>query len=573
MSNTKKYTAEEVARMIADRAAEIMKKHEISSEYMEQILEKSKNTAHEIDAGEEPNNDDAECPASLGGEGSSEKSESSEDASMEDEPLQGDNDSDTEEEETEEDEDEDEEDEYEFAKSEACGHTIEYKRLAKRCWEGYEPTPGKKAYTKGSCQKKSEDGLSEKQKEKMDTDKDGDIDAEDLKNLRHAKKSEDNIKFKHSNEAGQQTDQSEAQQAVSGIKRKASLEDQSEGKKQKRHRMNVDRAEGGKTYGKKSDRVEDKGVEAREEGRRSASAPKYEGPERRSKQRVRGQGHIYKKSESGMHTIEYKRLAKSSEKGVNKPVGGKYSGTSEQGAGQAELKRLAHHGVDLQTRDEAREVENKKNKKKSKARIKSLKNTKPNLPKSEDMDKCGEMTYKSESGMFTVEYNRLAKGVMATKEQLAAIRKPKSAANKPKTKLVDQMVEHAQQGKKTGIPLVDNQIADALGEKRMATQAERAAAGLKSKQSESKQNSSVPKMAASEDSKVKETEGIEFDKKQDADKTKEEKKGVKRPLEKCGEIKKEEMDKCGEMSSGKKLKKFLGKMKKPSPGMIQEPQE
>ena len=27
-----------------------------------------------------------------------------------------------------------------------------------RCWEGYEPTPGKKAYTEGSCQKKSETG-------------------------------------------------------------------------------------------------------------------------------------------------------------------------------------------------------------------------------------------------------------------------------------------------------------------------------------------------------------------------------------------------------------------------------
>lgn len=24
-----------------------------------------------------------------------------------------------------------------------------------RCWEGYEPTPGKKAYTEGSCRKKS----------------------------------------------------------------------------------------------------------------------------------------------------------------------------------------------------------------------------------------------------------------------------------------------------------------------------------------------------------------------------------------------------------------------------------
>ena len=376
---------------------------------------------------------------------------------MEDEPLQGDNDSDTEEEETEEDEGD--EDEYEFAKSEACGHTIVYKRLAKRCWEGYEPTPGKKAYTKGSCQKKSEDELSEKQKEKMDTDKDGDIDAEDLKNLRNAKKSEDNIKFKHSNEGGQQTDQSEAQQAVSGIKRKASLEDQSKGKKQKRHRMNVDRAEGGKTYGKKSDRVEDKGIEARKEGRRSASAPKYEGPERRSKQRVRGQGHIYK-SESGMHTVEYNRLAKG---------------------------RMA-------TNQEMQEIRDKK-----------------------------------QSNKLWDKWNKENKKFQEHQEKIKG------------TKLD---TEHPQFGQtsQTKPKSVDN----LAGEK---------------------------KLAASEDSKVKETKGIEFDKKQDADKTKEEKKGVKRPLEKCGEIKKEEMDKCGEMSSGKKLKKFLGKMKKPSPGMIQEPQE
>lgn len=27
-----------------------------------------------------------------------------------------------------------------------------------RCWEGYEPTPGKKAYSEGSCQKKNETG-------------------------------------------------------------------------------------------------------------------------------------------------------------------------------------------------------------------------------------------------------------------------------------------------------------------------------------------------------------------------------------------------------------------------------
>jgi hypothetical protein len=34
---------------------------------------------------------------------------------------------------------------------------IEAKRMAKaegRCWEGYEPVPGKKPYTKGSCRKK-----------------------------------------------------------------------------------------------------------------------------------------------------------------------------------------------------------------------------------------------------------------------------------------------------------------------------------------------------------------------------------------------------------------------------------
>lgn len=30
------------------------------------------------------------------------------------------------------------------------------KSTESRCWEGYEPTPGKKAYTKGSCQKKSQ---------------------------------------------------------------------------------------------------------------------------------------------------------------------------------------------------------------------------------------------------------------------------------------------------------------------------------------------------------------------------------------------------------------------------------
>lgn len=31
-------------------------------------------------------------------------------------------------------------------------------KMEKRCWEGYEPTPGKKAYSEGSCQIKKEEG-------------------------------------------------------------------------------------------------------------------------------------------------------------------------------------------------------------------------------------------------------------------------------------------------------------------------------------------------------------------------------------------------------------------------------
>jgi hypothetical protein len=132
MSEKKMFTAEEVARMLLEKAHNTLKKHE-------DILKKSKNTAHEIDAGEEPKNDEAECPDSLKGEGNStaSKSESkkenssaaeSENAEMEDEPL-----SNTDEDESEKDdsEDEKEEDKFEFRKSESGMHTVEYKRLKK----------------------------------------------------------------------------------------------------------------------------------------------------------------------------------------------------------------------------------------------------------------------------------------------------------------------------------------------------------------------------------------------------------------------------------------------------------
>lgn len=127
MSEKKMFTAEEVARMILEKAHNTLKKHE-------DLLQKSKNTAHELDAGEEPNNDEAECPDSLKGEGSSgaSKSESnknkspvaeSEDSEMEDQPLS---------ESDEDEEEEGEEKEYEFKKSESGMHTVEYKTLAKK---------------------------------------------------------------------------------------------------------------------------------------------------------------------------------------------------------------------------------------------------------------------------------------------------------------------------------------------------------------------------------------------------------------------------------------------------------
>jgi hypothetical protein len=120
MSDKKEFTPVEFAKKILEGVHNQLKKHE-------ELLAKSKNSAHEIDAGEEPNNDDAECPPMLAegvktegaptnNSASVEKDESeapkkkkkqaSESPEMEDEPLQGD---------TSEEADEEE---YEFKKSE-----------------------------------------------------------------------------------------------------------------------------------------------------------------------------------------------------------------------------------------------------------------------------------------------------------------------------------------------------------------------------------------------------------------------------------------------------------------------
>ncbi len=134
MSEKNEYSLVEVAEMMKEK--------------LQEVLKKSSNSSHEIDSGEEPNNDDAECPdylANAGFEGGSSE-ESSEAFSSEDgesdetekdesgkKKKKEDNEEDTEEE-TQEESEEDEEDKeskYDFTKSEACGHVIEYKTLRK----------------------------------------------------------------------------------------------------------------------------------------------------------------------------------------------------------------------------------------------------------------------------------------------------------------------------------------------------------------------------------------------------------------------------------------------------------
>jgi len=140
MSDDKKYSPVEVAKIMAERLRDCLQKHELGVAN----LKKSSNSAHEIDAGEEPNNDDAECPASLAANGS-ESSGNSE--SMDHSEYSEDSYSDEDEEESEEDkekkkynkegyeeteeEETEEEDDFDFKKSEDCGYNITYKTMKK----------------------------------------------------------------------------------------------------------------------------------------------------------------------------------------------------------------------------------------------------------------------------------------------------------------------------------------------------------------------------------------------------------------------------------------------------------
>ncbi len=80
MSDEKKYTAEDAATAILAKAHEMLSKNELTKA----------NSSHEVENGEEPNNDDAECPAYLAEadiEGSGEKKAKKKDG----EAVEGDN--------------------------------------------------------------------------------------------------------------------------------------------------------------------------------------------------------------------------------------------------------------------------------------------------------------------------------------------------------------------------------------------------------------------------------------------------------------------------------------------------
>jgi hypothetical protein len=134
MSDKKEYSSEEVAKLMLERAQEVLSKNEDIVK-----LVKSKNSAHEIDLGSEPSSDTAQAVDEQSSESSSEapvegekaeKKESSEDSEMEDTPLQGDSDSDTEDKEEDKEEDK-KEDKFSFKKNETGMFEVQYQRLTK----------------------------------------------------------------------------------------------------------------------------------------------------------------------------------------------------------------------------------------------------------------------------------------------------------------------------------------------------------------------------------------------------------------------------------------------------------
>ena len=168
MSEKKEYSPIEVAQEIAKRISSQLKKYE-------DTMAKSKNSAHEIDAGEEPNNDEAECPESLAAgsqasEGSQEASESVSEEGEEKKKVKKEGEEDeSSEDESQEDESEDKQ-EFEFRKSESGMHTVQYKTMAKGAMYKAKIDEGMRATDKKKARADRNEGYKPHQKEKVTVD-------------------------------------------------------------------------------------------------------------------------------------------------------------------------------------------------------------------------------------------------------------------------------------------------------------------------------------------------------------------------------------------------------------------
>lgn len=163
MDNKKEYTPEEAARKVLEHVEKL---------YKSSNLYKA-NTAHEVEVGSEPMDNGAECPPSLAAEGqaSSESSEESSESDMEnseDSEEKKKKKKEDEEEKEYQEEAEEEQDEYEKDGDKIISDVAKDKKpfeksekMEKRCWEGYEPTPGKKPYSEGSCRKKTKKSIDQ----------------------------------------------------------------------------------------------------------------------------------------------------------------------------------------------------------------------------------------------------------------------------------------------------------------------------------------------------------------------------------------------------------------------------
>lgn len=275
----------------------------------------------------------------------------------------------------------------------------------------------------------------------------------------------------------------------------------------------------------------------------------------------------FKKSESGMRTIEYKALKKARvDEGKSKQE--KIETREDRGMTQKRGERNpfdrgttgshVHHDTEWSDRDKPGKnvnygIHNKKKavsdiKEKAKQNIEAHKQNRPNLPKSEgysEMEKADE----PKRPVFGIDHSK-EKQVEHTKRQKAWTDYDRSGMPGAKRGSRKDQLKFDEEAKQRRSQYKDQGLLKSKDEKKSED---------KKKEDQPLQDCGAP-MDKSSHNKVEETKGIDLDKKKKADKDME---NFKRPLEKCGDVEKVgKSDTCGIKKSEKgveKLKKFLGK--------------